>query len=123
MEKAETIVFDVWDVLLCAGLDEAQTIALFECEAIYPGIFEYGVRKAAENTDLKNLPDLYSVVGNFALDNEAVHRLWNDLERKGKRVYCRNNSHYDDGFVQSVLKACGYREIFIRVIGMTPFAS
>lgn len=108
VEKAEVIVFDVWDVLLCAGLDEAQTRAFCECEALYPGIFEYGDWNLTGGAAADSFPMLYSVVRNFALDNVEVHKIWDELSGKGKHLYFCNNSSYDDGFVGAVLKDCGY---------------
>lgn len=114
LEQAETIVFDVWDVLLCAGLDLPQMRAFLECETLYPGISEYGDVDLIKDTASGNLSALYSVVRDFAQDNEELHRLWDELLTKGKRLYFRNNSCYDDVFVQSVLSGLGYEGRFYR---------
>lgn len=117
LEKEETIVFDVWDTLLCAGLDAAQTRALCECEALYPGISEYNDWDLPENAALEKFPMLFSVTKNFTLDNVEMHKLWDELLAKGKRLYFCNNSCYDEEFVQSVLEKYGYQGEFYREDG------
>lgn len=114
LEQAEIIVFDVWDVVLCAGLDMAQIRAFSECEALHPGISEYGDRDLTKDTASDGFSILYSVVRGFTMDNSEIHRLWDELVSKGKRLYFRNNSCYEDALVQSVLNDYGYRGRFYQ---------
>lgn len=114
LEQEKVIVFDVWDVLLCAGLSDSQIIAFYECEALYPGIAEYGGCFLNQDVLTGDFSTPYSVLKKVTLDNTAMHRLWDALQEKGKRLYFFNNSDYDDKFVLSLLEAHGYRGKFYQ---------
>lgn len=109
LEQERVIIFDVWDVLLCAGLSDSQIAALYECEALYPGISEYGGWRFGKEVLPENLLTPYSVIRNVTLDNTAVHKLWDALQEREKQLYFYNNSDYSDEFVLSLLEMHGYR--------------
>lgn len=117
LEKEETIVFDVWGILLCAGLDTVQTRAFCECEALYPGVSEYDGWDLPENAASEKRQMLFSVTKNFTLDNVGMHRIWDELLAEGKRLYFYNNSCCDEEFVQSLLAERGYQGEFYREDG------
>lgn len=108
LEMAENIVFDVWDVLLCAGLDTFQLRTFCECEALYPGISEYGGDRLSGRIPPDNFPALYLTAKKVTMDNAAMHKLWDTLLAKGKNLFFYNNSDYDNTFVLSLLKENGY---------------
>ena len=111
LEMAENIVFDVWDVLLCTGLDGFQMRALCECEALHPGISEYGGSFWVDSAS-DDFSTLHLVVKKVTLDNAVMHTLWKTLRDRGKNICFYNNSDYDDQFVMSLLGERGYHGDF-----------
>ena len=123
LRRTETIVFDVWGVLLCRGLEEHQFWAIAECEELTFGISErlesgdgtYQVRKRkGADSRCEYKPRLEQLTIDFTLDNPFIHRLWDALLAEGKKLLFYNNSDCDDILTDRILQLHGYRGNMIR---------
>jgi len=89
LKKAEVVVFDLWDVLVYMGLDSYQTEALCECELLSLGRSD-------------------SFSENCILVNPFIRKLWDALQKEGKRLFIYNNSTCDDRIAEQIMKKYQY---------------
>lgn len=124
LQDTETVVFDAWGVLMCMGLEEYQFRAMAECELSAFGISDrtayrfqdYLAGKERRNTDCgcEEERRIRRLAEDFVLDNPFMHALWDELLAEGKRLLICNNSCWDDGFVDTILRQRGYQGKLVR---------
>lgn len=106
VKRSGTVVFDLWNVLVCPVLEGRYLSALVETVAGCPGMSGhtdlYSVREEPMRSRIEE------TAMDFCLDNEYMHAVWNAAKDMGKDVYLYNNSGFRDAFARKVAERFGY---------------
>lgn len=106
IEKADLIIFDIWNVLVCPGLSSRHLLALLETIINCPGFSTYsdsafGTKEGCEDS-------LKKIALDFCLDNEYMHHMWNCARGMGKKIFLCNNSDFNDAFIREAAAKFSY---------------
>lgn len=104
--ESERIVFDAVDVLFYIAITERQLLTIYETRYLHIG-FSDSVEDTAKIL-LEKGQVLEEILSDYVFDNEEMHDVYNQLIKKGKKVFICNNTKFSDLFIKKVMEKYGY---------------